>query len=80
MEREHLEIKAMVARVHAETAAALAAEEAEVHETCAHCGHTKYDKWMVEAYAQLAIRNKIEEPYLTYIKSIKPVPKADDPK
>jgi hypothetical protein len=41
MEREHLEIKAMVARVHAETAAALAAEEAEVHETCAHCGHTK---------------------------------------
>ena len=41
MEREHLEIKAMVARVHAETAAALAAEEAEVHETCAHCGHTQ---------------------------------------
>ena len=80
MEREHLEIKAMVARVDAEIAAAIAAEEAEVHETCAHCGHTKYDKWMVEAYAQLAIRNEIEEPYLTFIKSIKQVSKADDPK
>jgi len=41
MEREHLEIIAMVARVHVETAAAIAAEEAEVHETCAHCGRTK---------------------------------------
>ena len=41
MERELLEIKAMVARVDAEIAAAIAAEEAEVHETCAHCGRTK---------------------------------------
>ena len=42
MERELLEIKAMVARVDAEIAAAIAAEEVEVHETCAHCGHTKF--------------------------------------
>ena len=40
MER-YLEIKAMVARVHAETAEALAAEGAELHETCVYCGHTQ---------------------------------------
>ncbi|KAJ1466542.1 hypothetical protein T484DRAFT_1756555 [Baffinella frigidus] len=35
------EIKAILARVHAETDAAIAAEEAEVHETCLTCNHTK---------------------------------------
>jgi hypothetical protein len=53
--------------------------KAKVHETCVYCGHTHYDKWIVEAYAELAIRNKIEEPYLTYVKSTRLVPKADDP-
>jgi len=44
MER-YIAIKAMVARVHEETAAALAAEGAELHETCVYCGHTQtYNK------------------------------------
>jgi hypothetical protein len=35
------EIKDILAQVHAETASAIAAEEATVHETCPTCNHTK---------------------------------------
>ena len=40
-QQQQLEVNAILARVHAETAAEIAAEEAEVHETCPTCNHTK---------------------------------------
>ena len=39
--QQELEIKDVMARVHAETDRAIDDEEAEVHETCPTCGHTK---------------------------------------
>ena len=39
--QQQIDIKAVMVRVHAETAAAIAAMEAEVHETCPTCNHTK---------------------------------------
>ena len=39
--QQDIEIKDVMARVHAETDRVIADEEAEVHETCPTCGHTK---------------------------------------
>jgi predicted RNA-binding Zn-ribbon protein involved in translation (DUF1610 family) len=40
-QQQQIEIKDIMARVHGETDRAIAVEEAEVHETCPTCGHTK---------------------------------------
>ena len=43
-QQQKLEIKEILASVHAETAKTIAAEENEVEETCPTCGHTKNPK------------------------------------
>jgi cell pole-organizing protein PopZ len=59
MERE---IAATLAQVHAETAAAIAAEDAEVHETCPTCNHTKTFMNVVNTAGKVDLVPKAVEP------------------
>ena len=58
MERE---IKKILAKVHAETDAAIAAEEAEDHETCPTCHHTKIFTKVVDSNGDTTRILKVED-------------------